>query len=77
MVREAAPGTRRVEVRVVPGDPADVILAEAGQAHADLVVMGSVVHGLVRGVFLGSTAENVLLHLATSLLVVKPPAATA
>lgn len=61
-------------VRVEVGDPVEVVVAEAGRRHPDLVVIGSVVHSAARGVFLGSTAEQLLPALSASLLVVKPGA---
>jgi len=72
LTSESSPEGCEHEVRVAHGEPAEVVLAEAARSHADLVVMGSVVQGPIRGVFLGSTVEKVLPHLATSLLVLKP-----
>lgn len=61
-----------VEQRLLDGRPSDAILETAAEVEADLVVMGSVSHSALSGILFGSTAENVLPHLETSLLVMKP-----
>jgi len=62
-----------VERHLIEGRPSQCILELAGHIDADLVVMGTRGrHGLEQRL-VGDTAERVLPHLDTSLLVVKPP----
>ncbi|HKK13749.1 MAG TPA: universal stress protein [Gammaproteobacteria bacterium] len=73
VAREAGvePETRLAELTAVGKRPAHMILEEASQWPADLVVMGT--HGR-RGLshlLLGSVAENVLRHATVPLLLVK------
>jgi nucleotide-binding universal stress UspA family protein len=72
----AIPGADGVELRVVEGvDVREEILREAEAVRADLLVLGS--HGLtgVKRLVLGSTAENVLRHALTPVLIVPAHAA--
>lgn len=65
------PGAGAVAVEVCEGiNVRDEILREAAAQPADLLVLGS--HGLtgVKRLVLGSTAENVLRHAATPVLIV-------
>jgi universal stress protein E len=43
--------------------------------HADLVVMGAVSRGALKRLLLGSTAELVLDHISSDLLIIKPESA--
>ncbi|HSX72026.1 universal stress protein [Pseudomonas subflava] len=47
-------------VRVVQGDPAQVIVEEAGKLGVDLLVVGSHSHGAAQDIPLGRTAARVL-----------------
>lgn len=63
----------RVEEMIVHGDPAAEIVRVAAEREVDLIVISS--HGrtgLGRIIF-GSTAEAVVRHARTPVLVVKPP----
>jgi universal stress protein E len=60
------------EIELLDGDPADAILERAEQLETDLVVMGAVSHGALRGLLVGSVADAVLPYLNTSLVVMKP-----
>jgi nucleotide-binding universal stress UspA family protein len=62
---------RPVSEAIVEGDPAAELIDVATTHDADLIVVGT--RGLtgVRRWFLGSTARNVLLHAACSVLVVR------
>lgn len=60
--------------RVRSGDPAAQILAEASDAHADLIVTGSRGLGAFERLVIGSVARNVLLHADASVLVVRSAA---
>ena len=66
-------GAERIERRLVAGDPVGALTAAAGDAGADLVVVGSRGAGAHAGSALGSTS----LHLAEAgdvVLVIVPPA---
>jgi nucleotide-binding universal stress UspA family protein len=65
------PGAEAVSVSVCEGlNVREEILREAAAQHADLLVLGS--HGLtgIKRLVLGSTAENVLRHGTTPVLIV-------
>lgn len=47
-------------VRVIEGDPCDVILAESSSLAVDLLVIGSHSHGASRNTLMGCTAAKVL-----------------
>jgi universal stress protein E len=60
------------DVRLLDGDPVDALLDAVAKEDADILVMGTVVHGPVRQWLIGSTTEQVM-HLAPcDLLLVKP-----
>lgn len=59
--------------RVVEGNPADVVVAEAKALGADLVVVGSHGKTAVHEFFVGSVARDVATHCAVSVLVVRAP----
>lgn len=54
------------------GDPAGALVAEACAWGADLIVVGTRGHGLLKRFLLGSTARNVLQHAPMSVLIVRP-----
>jgi nucleotide-binding universal stress UspA family protein len=60
------------DIHVVQGTPWKVICATAKRLAADLIVMGSVGRSGIPGLVVGNTAERVLHHCESSLLVVKP-----
>lgn len=53
------------------GDAAGQILAEATESDSDLIAMGSRGRSGLARMFLGSVARNVLLHSASSVLIVR------
>ena len=53
------------------GDSAGMLVAEAGDWGADLIVVGTRGHGRLRRFLLGSTARNVLHHAPMSVLIVR------
>ncbi|GAA4733825.1 universal stress protein [Modestobacter marinus] len=59
----------RVTRHVLPGHPAEVLLAQA--ADADLLVVGSRGHGGFTGMLLGSVGLHVIAHAACPVLVVR------
>jgi nucleotide-binding universal stress UspA family protein len=56
---------------VVEGDAAAAINREAASWHADLVIVGTRGHGLVKRLLLGSTARSVLHGSASSVLITR------
>lgn len=55
------------------GEPASMIPALADRVDAGLVLLGSAGRIGLAGLFIGSPAEEIISHLARSVLVVKPP----
>lgn len=72
-LRQSAP-----DLLVIPvlreGKPKDVILEEADDWGADLIVVGSQGYGAVRRFFLGSVSLAVATNAHCSVLIVRPPA---
>jgi nucleotide-binding universal stress UspA family protein len=66
--RGEAPG-----VAVVTGDPADAILSQIAECHADVVVMGTQGSGGATRMVFGSTTERVLRESPVPVLAVPPP----
>ena len=64
-----------VELRahLIEGNASDVILKEAKEHSADLIVMGTVGRVGISGYFMGNTAERILTDIGCSVLAVKPP----
>ncbi len=61
-----------IEQRVARGDPADCIVDEAADYHADLIVMGSRGLSAARRLFLGSISTRVATHAHCAVLIVHP-----
>jgi nucleotide-binding universal stress UspA family protein len=61
-----------VRERVEHGEPWKVIGTAVRRIGADLIVMGTVAHSGIPGLFIGSTAEKVLRSCDCSILTVKP-----
>lgn len=59
------------EVRAVPGNPVDVLIAEVERENADLLVVGSVGMSGARRFLLGNVPNKVSHHSPTDLLIVK------
>lgn len=59
-------------VKIVQGEPPEVIPATAKELHADVLVMGSMGRKGLAGLLMGNTAERVLPRWPGSLMVVKP-----
>jgi nucleotide-binding universal stress UspA family protein len=53
------------------GRPADVIVQEAKESGADLIVVGTRGHGAAVDLFMGSVSTNVVHHATTDVLVVR------
>ncbi len=53
------------------GNPADVLVQEAEESHADLIVVGTRGLGAARRTFMGSVSTNVVHHAPCDVLVVR------
>ena len=58
--RAQAEGASRISTEPTFGDPAQEIIAAAGDRQADLIVVGSRGHGRLVGLLLGSVAQKVI-----------------
>jgi nucleotide-binding universal stress UspA family protein len=70
MIRNALPDVS-VTTKVVEGSPKDMIVEEAQDWGADLIVLGSHGYGRVRRVLLGSVASAVVVEAPCSVQVVR------
>jgi nucleotide-binding universal stress UspA family protein len=70
LIRAAAPGIV-VTTKIVEGVPKDVIVQEASEWNADLIVLGSHGYGRVRRMVLGSVAGAVVAKAPCSVQVVR------
>ena len=61
------------DVRVIDGDPADVILDLARELDVDLIVLGARRQGLVRALALGSTSQRVIHEAKRPVTILHPP----
>lgn len=59
-----------VDFRAPPGAPTDIVLAEAEDFDADLVVLATSGRGRARRFFLGSTADKVIRQAPCPVLVI-------
>ena len=71
--REQYRGNAYTSARLVTreGIPGDEIAAVAGSGKFDLVVMGSHGHGAIGALLMGSTAQRVLAHCSTPVLLIR------
>ncbi len=58
------------QAMLVKGDPAKLIVEKAEELGAELIVVGSHGHGLLRKVLLGSVSEAVIRHARCNVMVV-------
>jgi nucleotide-binding universal stress UspA family protein len=61
------------DIRITKGNPTEIILKTAKDIHADMIVMGSHGHNILRDAFIGGTARRVVKKSETPVLVVKLP----
>jgi len=66
-------GCRVSEIRIVEGQPAQVVLTAAAEIGADLIIMGSHRHTVVGDAMLGTTTHRVLHSATQPVLVVRIP----
>lgn len=69
-IHAGAPGVT-VTTKIVEGDPAEMIIAEALDWDADLIVLGSHGHGRLKRMMLGSVAGAVVANAPCSVQVVR------
>ena len=62
----------KYKVHLLEGEPGDLIVQQAKNHQADLVVMGTVSRTGISGFFIGNTAEKILHKLNCSVLAIKP-----
>lgn len=62
----------RVDIVTAAGSPAEVLRTSAERCGADLLVIGSLGHGLLKRLLLGSVADELLRTATMPLLVVHP-----
>ena len=73
--RLAAPaGISSARRHLVARHPSDAIEQVAAEIHSAIVVMGALARGGLRRLLIGNTAERVLDHLPSDLLIIKPSA---
>jgi nucleotide-binding universal stress UspA family protein len=63
----------KARVKLLRGEPAELIPGFVVQHDVDLVVMGTVARHGIAGLLMGNTAERVLRRLHGSVIAVKPP----
>ncbi len=63
----------RIEKKVLPGDPADVIVAEAGASNVDIIYIGRTVRHPLTDIIVGSVGRAVLGRCAERTLAVITP----
>ncbi len=61
------------ERTVRAGHPGEQILKTIADERTDLVVVGSRGHGMIEGMFVGSTTQTLLAHAPCSVLLVREP----
>lgn len=61
-----------VEIAVITGMPADMIVQDIERGAVDLVVLGARGIGGIERLLLGGVSETVLNHAACSVLIVRP-----
>ncbi|KAK8473736.1 hypothetical protein PHAVU_001G225300 [Phaseolus vulgaris] len=63
----------KVETHIGSGDPREVICEMTEKLNADLLVMGSHGHGLIKSIFLGSVSNHCSQKVKCPVLIVKKP----
>ncbi len=73
LIQEQGLDAKQTIAHLVQGDPINVIPDFVTEQNPDLLVMGTVGRTGVAGMLMGNTAEQILEHVACSVLAVKPP----
>jgi len=60
------------KIHLLKGDPCDKVPMLAKELNASLVVMGTVTHTGISGLFMGTTAETILNRISCPVLAIKP-----
>ena len=68
----AAEGATVTAALLIDGEPAEALVATAGEQGADLIVLGSLHDRTLADRLLGSTAEEVLKRAGCDVLIVRP-----
>ena len=68
----AAEGATVTAALLIDGEPAEALVATAGEQGADLIVLGSLHARTLADRLLGSTAEEVLKRAGCDVLIVRP-----
>ncbi|KAK7379181.1 hypothetical protein VNO80_04634 [Phaseolus coccineus] len=63
----------KVETQIGSGDPRDVICEMTKKLNADLLVLGSHGHGVIKRIFLGSVSNHCSQKVKCPVLIVKKP----
>jgi nucleotide-binding universal stress UspA family protein len=71
VVEETKHKTKKVNIAVESGDPADEILLAAKKHEADIIVIGYKGYGKEGRFLLGSVTDKVVRHAGVSVLVVR------
>lgn len=74
---QAAFPTAKIEEQIIFGKAKDVILDQADEWHADIIVVGSHGKSGISRFLLGSVSQSVLSHAPCSVMIVKLPKETA
>jgi nucleotide-binding universal stress UspA family protein len=61
------------EIRVIPGDPADVIIQAVEDTKPDILLMGTHSKGVIAKAILGSVATKVLQRIRIPVLIIPIP----
>jgi universal stress protein E len=74
MIRHLARGAglAQRDARILDGAPVDALLEAVSKEDADILVLGTVVHGSLRQLLIGSTTEQLMHAAPCDLLLVKP-----
>lgn len=68
--RAEAKGAPRIETESRAGDPAEIVVAVAGERNADAIVLGKRGRGRLAGMLLGSVSQKVTMSARCAVIVV-------
>ena len=64
-------GAKKIELKILHGDPADRIVEYAEFCNADLIILGSRSRGALKRALLGSVSSAVVTNAVNSVLIIK------